>query len=336
MSTSGGSAWSEIDVTMDDGYALALPQGAVLQAGCWTDTVGRPTKPAVFRTTNEGSTWQRKALFPDQGVIRTLCVSPTALSTVYAAGYSYSTTTGTRARIFKSTDAGVNWTKIGAATFDAVSWTIEAVAVDPFDATRVLVGTSGGIYLSTDAGSTWTKQAQTFSVQALVAHTVSSGKFYAGTTTGVWESSNGGQNWTQINNGLTTVDVQTLAFDGTSRKVFAGTDGGGVYRLDVLTDVPDRPPEIPAEFALEQNYPNPFNPTTVLSWQSPVAGWTKLSVYDLLGREVATLMNEKREAGSHSATFDGAGVSSGTYVYRLEVVGQQTRFIASKVMTLVK
>jgi hypothetical protein len=72
------------------------------------------------------------------------------------------------------------------------------------------------------------------------------------------------------------------------------------------------------------------------NWRSPVARWTKLSVYDLLGREVAALVNEKQEAGPHSAAFDGAGVSSGQYVYRLEMVGQQTRFVASKVMTLVK
>jgi hypothetical protein len=336
MSTSGGSAWSEIDVTMDDGYALALPQGAVLQAGCWADTVGRPSKLAVFRTTNDGVAWQRRALLPEQGVIKTLAVAPTSQSTVYAGGYSYDVSSALHARVFKTTDAGQNWVKIGSATFDAVSQNIEAVVVDPFNASRVLAGTAGGVYVSTDAGVSWAKQAQTLYVRALVAHTVASGKFYAGTSSGVWESSNGGQTWTQINNGLTTLTVQALAFDGNSKKLFAGTDGGGVFRLDVLTDVPDRQSGIPSAFALEQNYPNPFNPTTVLSWQSPVAGWTKVSVYDLLGREVAALLNEKQEAGRHSATFSGAGVSSGTYVYRLEVVGQQTRFVASKVMTLVK
>jgi photosystem II stability/assembly factor-like uncharacterized protein len=336
MSTSGGSAWSEIDVTMDDGYALALPQGAVLQAGCWADTVGMPSKPAVFRTTNDGVSWQRKALNTEQGVIKTVVVAPTAQTTVYAGGYSYDVSSVLHARVFKSTDAGATWAATGKATLDPVTVNIEALVVDPFNASRVLAGTSSGVYISTDAGVSWAKQAQYMYVRALLAHTVTAGKFYAGTGTGVWESTNGGQNWTQINNGLTTLTVQALAFDGNSRKLFAGTDGGGVFRLDVLTDIQDRSLEVPSAFALYQNYPNPFNPKTVLSWQSPVAGWVKLSVYDLLGREVASLVDEKREAGPHSATFDGAGVSSGPYVYRLEVVGEQTRFVASKVMTLVK
>lgn len=336
MSTSGGSAWSEIDVTMDDGYAVALPSGAVLQAGCWMDTAGLPSKPAVFRTTNDGVSWQRTSLYPEQGVIRTMAVAPTSLSTVYAAGYSYNSTVGTRARIFKSTNAGVNWTRIGAATFDAVGQTIEAVIVDPFNASRVFAGTSGGIYRSTDAGSTWAKQAQSFYAKALVSNTATSGRFYAGSSTGVWESTDGGQNWVMINNGLTALSVLSLAFDGTSRKLFAGTDGGGVFRLDLLTGVPESPAEIPAAFALEQNYPNPFNPLTTIGFRTAEAGMVKLRVFDLLGREVATLVHQRLAAGVHTARFDATGLSTGMYVYRLEVIGPTRKFLDTKTMALVR
>jgi hypothetical protein len=73
----------------------------------------------------------------------------------------------------------------------------------------------------------------------------------------------------------------------------------------------------PKEFALEQNYPNPFNPTTVISYQLPVSGNVSLKIFDILGKEVAVLVNEVKEAGSYSAQFDGTKLSSGLYFYKL-------------------
>jgi len=76
---------------------------------------------------------------------------------------------------------------------------------------------------------------------------------------------------------------------------------------------------IPNEFKLEQNYPNPFNPSTKISWQSPVGSWQTLKVYDILGNEVATLVNEYRQAGSYNVEFtmNNLQLSSGIYFYRL-------------------
>jgi hypothetical protein len=71
------------------------------------------------------------------------------------------------------------------------------------------------------------------------------------------------------------------------------------------------------EYSLEQNYPNPFNPSTVIRWQSPVASHQTLKVYDALGREVATLVNQWREAGRYSVEFDGSKLASGVYIYKL-------------------
>ena len=73
----------------------------------------------------------------------------------------------------------------------------------------------------------------------------------------------------------------------------------------------------PKEFALKQNYPNPFNPTTAISYQLSVNGYTSLKVYDAIGREVATLVNEVKEAGTYTAQFDGARFSSGIYFAKL-------------------
>ncbi|BDQ02992.1 T9SS type A sorting domain-containing protein [Ignavibacterium sp.] len=89
---------------------------------------------------------------------------------------------------------------------------------------------------------------------------------------------------------------------------------------------------IPKEFALNQNYPNPFNPTTVISWQSPVASHQTLKVYDILGNEVVTLVNEYREAGRYKVEFDASSLASGVYIYKLTAGS----FNSSKKMMVVK
>ncbi len=88
----------------------------------------------------------------------------------------------------------------------------------------------------------------------------------------------------------------------------------------------------PKTFNLEQNYPNPFNPATVISYQLPINSHVSLKVYDVIGREVGTLVNEVKEAGYYSATFDGTNLSSGLYFYRLEL----EKYSVVKKMMLVK
>lgn len=89
---------------------------------------------------------------------------------------------------------------------------------------------------------------------------------------------------------------------------------------------------IPAQFELGQNYPNPFNPSTVISYNMPVNGLVTLKVYDLLGNEAATLVNEVKEAGRHNISFNASGLSSGVYYYTLTAPG----YTATKKLTLVK
>ena len=74
-------------------------------------------------------------------------------------------------------------------------------------------------------------------------------------------------------------------------------------------------------YALSQNYPNPFNPTTKISFELPMSGYTTLKVYDMLGSEVSTLVSSELASGSHSVNFNAANLSSGTYVYQLNVNG---------------
>jgi len=88
----------------------------------------------------------------------------------------------------------------------------------------------------------------------------------------------------------------------------------------------------PKQFALEQNYPNPFNPTTLISYQLPVASEVSLKVYDVLGKEVATLVNERQEAGTYHFNFNASSLSSGVYFYRIKA----GNFVSTKKMMLVK
>ena len=81
--------------------------------------------------------------------------------------------------------------------------------------------------------------------------------------------------------------------------------------------VSDEGTTLPAAYVLEQNYPNPFNPVTVIGFQVPVASDVRLVVCDLLGREVAVLVNGRTSAGRHEVKLDAAGLASGVYIYRL-------------------
>jgi hypothetical protein len=85
-------------------------------------------------------------------------------------------------------------------------------------------------------------------------------------------------------------------------------------------------------FSLNQNYPNPFNPTTVISFQLSVAGQVVLKVYDVMGREVQTLVNESLKPGTYQASFDGSTLNSGVYFYKISA----GEFTDTKRMLMIK
>ncbi len=105
-----------------------------------------------------------------------------------------------------------------------------------------------------------------------------------------------------------------------------------IWNYNPTVSVEKTSDEIPAKYTLSQNYPNPFNPTTTISFTLPKSGFVTLKVYNILGQEVATLVNEVKAAGNYKATLNGKDLSSGTYIYSLKSGATQI----TKKMTLLK
>lgn len=196
-------------------------------------------------------------------------------------------------------------------------------------------------YWSSENGSTTNDQTtvltQTFNAFKLftpydAAGNINSNGYLMGTT---WWCA---FDWYQYNSngyqtmGLISMDRQTekpvAASLRSSYLPYANKDG-------LVVSVKENPTEkIPTEFRLEQNYPNPFNPSTVIKWQLSVGSFVTLKVYDLLGREVATLVNEFKQAGIYNSQFStqNSKFNSGVYFYRL----QAGNFVQTKKMLLIK
>jgi photosystem II stability/assembly factor-like uncharacterized protein len=133
----------------------------------------------------------------------------------------------------------------------------------------------------------------------------------------ILKTSDGGETWQEQASG-TNFPLYTVHFTNTNTGTAVGEYGTILRIEDDVTSVNEEQPEVtPINFFLSQNYPNPFNPSTTISWQSPVGSWQTLKVYDLLGREVATLVDEYKPAGRYEVEFDGSKLSSGAYLYKL-------------------
>ena len=146
---------------------------------------------------------------------------------------------------------------------------------------------------------------------------------------------------TCIYHGTLQEGCKAMAMDTSGNIFLTGTWGGGWY-FGTMKLIPNgtvglEPASnvIPSEFRLMQNYPNPFNPSTKISWQSPVGSWQTLKVYDILGNEVATLVDEYKPAGSYEVKFNVAQnsiLSNGVYFYRL----RSGAFVQTKKMLMLK
>ncbi|HLX11315.1 MAG TPA: T9SS type A sorting domain-containing protein [Bacteroidota bacterium] len=147
------------------------------------------------------------------------------------------------------------------------------------------------------------------------------GQIFAGTPDGVMHSTDNGATWVRLSSGLDDDNVRAAVISngGVSAKYSFLATQFSIYRsVQTITSVKSRlEGSRPATYQLEQNYPNPFNPSTEIQFSLPHAARVTLKIYDILGQEVATLLDATRQAGKHSATWNANGCASGVYYYRL-------------------
>jgi hypothetical protein len=234
---------------------------------------------------------------------------------------------GENAIVYRNRQAENSWTDVTFASFSPLGTAFLAATSYRGNIHAV---SSQGLHRSTDGGTTWTffDPGAGYLGAGGFAHSESGLCAFLGKAAGTYllRLSEDDSSWSVLEFSATT----TFTLAGVKNRLFAGRlDGLWVYDL-LPSGIPHEPAAgLPGALALEQNYPNPFNPTTEIRYTvAPSAVSTeavtsdrdavvRLAVYDVLGREVVVLVDEKQLPGSYRVTFDGAGLSAGTYVYRL-------------------
>lgn len=292
----------------------------------------------LYRTTNNGTTWENLGAFlvSSHGNELSFAFDPVDSMKLYVSGYDnylYSA-------FFASSNFGDTWSVLSSNV--STEW----ILVDWNNNNR--------IYLfaypmrSEDGGNNWTYITNGMPAISRIASLIDpndSSILYASTNLGIYRTINFGELWVLME-GSETIDLsfsgynpEHLFIDKTTRKLYVGTKQG-LYKYDLLVSVEDEKENIPTDFVLYQNYPNPFNPTTTIRYSIPTVGTSRdlslqhvqLIVYDILGNEVATLINKAQSPGDYEVDFDASNLVSGIYVYQIFV----DDFTTSKKMILLK
>jgi hypothetical protein len=332
LSTNDGANWNQCDTNFTEHVqCLALSphgtSGVTIIAG--TDEHG------VFRSTNNGLSWEQSNSGLTQSFVLSLVACPAEQSTMNVFAGTY---TG---GVFLSTDDGTTWMQTGLTS--ATIWALIGFA-NRSGTTDIVAGTNSGAFVSMNNGTSWLQTGLSHGIFSLASsHRVGGGTcLFAGTSGGwgVFLSSDDGSSWIAVDTGLPPSTITSLA--ASDSFLFAGT-GFGVWRRplsEMITSIQQISDELPNGLRLEQSFPNPFNSATRIRFQIPgreEGGLTSrslavLKVFDMLGREVATLVNEEMIPGTHETTFYGTALASGVYVYRLRF----GNFVETKKLVLMK
>jgi len=270
----------------------------------------------VFRCSVDSSTWYNVKSNMNDGA---------HFQSIFVYGSNIYVGNDGRGGIFHSSDNGTNWTTINnGLRSDSTNFSVIAVnGSNIFAGTTAIsywtsVVTPKGIYHSTDNGASWNTSNNGLPGTNITDIVISSSSVIAATdSNGIFLSEDNGASWTPCNDGLPNPYISSLAIN--DNYVYAGLLGG-IWRrpLSEVVSVEEQNSPLPKNYSLEQNYPNPFNPSTTINYGLPVSGFASLKIFDMLGREVKILINERQEAGSHAITFNATNLPSGVYFYQLK------------------
>jgi photosystem II stability/assembly factor-like uncharacterized protein len=247
----------------------------------------------LHRTTDNGWTWSRVGLDS---------VHVTSLATgkrgeMIACSYQN--------RVYISLDYGDTWKALRTQT------SYPKVAITPGG--RLIYSSSDTLYRSLDSGRTWIPRRLGTSGEPYYQVGVGpKGELFASTWPSSWLSTDEGATWSPVFRAVSWF----VSFDN-GGDVWTGADSM-LFRGKIITTGILPGGLVPQQALLHQNYPNPFNPSTTIRYELPKSSEVRVSVYDMLGREVSVLENERREAGFHEVKFDGSNLASGVYFYRMQ------------------
>jgi photosystem II stability/assembly factor-like uncharacterized protein len=323
-SLDGGNSWSSATTGLSGSAVWVAP----LLSHPDSDDIFYTARTSVFKTTNAGDLWFSISS-GTSGTIREMDISRSDPKVMYA------TSAGV---VFRSTNGGTTFSNVSTGL---PTRTITSIHVHPDSADVAVVCFSGfgagKVYKTTNGGTSWVNISgnlpDTPINDVLIYHPgVATSTYIAATDVGVFITNDFGATWTEMADGLPNTVAMHLDYNLSGNKIRVGTHGRGVYETSILTGVIDARPDLPGEFQLIQNYPNPFNPSTIITFRIAKAGEVSVRVFDLLGREVATIEQSYLLPGTYSATWDATGKTSGVYYCTLESGGRKE----SKKMLLVR
>ncbi|RPI17435.1 MAG: T9SS C-terminal target domain-containing protein [Ignavibacteriae bacterium] len=316
--TNGGTNW------VDSAYT------GVPNMGLWFTDVNTGYMASMnkaFKTTNAGNSWTQ--IFSCSGYVQDVFfpVSSTGMTGYICGNYGPG---GNAGAINKTTNAGLNWSQLPVGTITTVN------ALYFVNALKGWAGIwNGTILFTTNGGSNWTSQTTGSSdcINSLVFINDNTG--WASAVNGkIYVTTNSGVNWTQ--------QVSTTSLPLYSIKVFPDGHGwafgqGGIvlYTTNgggIMVNAKKIGHEIPKEFSLMQNYPNPFNPVTNIKYHLPNNSDVKIIIYDISGKEIEVLINDKQNAGIYEVEWNAGNYSSGVYFYKISA----GNYVESKKMVLIK
>lgn len=318
--TTGGISWSaQISGVTDPLYSVYFINSSTGWISGEDNT--------ILKTTNGGSNW----IFL-QGVF------PKSVESIYftdenngcAAGIDYNGSNYFGV-IIKTTDGGTNWTNQWSG-----DWLFSIYFTDSNTGWAVGLGI---ILKTTDGGVNWSPQITGTSYGLYSVHFEDSNIGWAAGSDGITFSgiilntTNGGIDW-GIQMSITNTILNSVHFSDFNNGWSVGEDGAMLYTTNggVTFVKEEKIDEIPTKFLLSQNYPNPFNPSTKIRYSVPQSSNVMIKVYDILGNEIETLVNEEKPVGTYELTWYAANLPSGIYFYKI----QSGSFVETKKMVLMK